>query len=97
MVRKIVWTEEAIIERQKIFDYWNERNQSKIYSAKLFQAFNNSLSIAKTNPKIGRKTDNPLIRYIVVRDYLIFYKISPKALIVISIWDGRRNPEDLKI
>ncbi|RYD81889.1 MAG: hypothetical protein EOP53_05200 [Sphingobacteriales bacterium] len=31
------------------------------------------------------------VRVKIVRAYLIFYKISPKNITVLSVWDGRRD------
>ncbi|WP_309877009.1 type II toxin-antitoxin system RelE/ParE family toxin [Chryseobacterium sediminis] len=43
------------------------------------------------HPAIGRKTDIENVRVKIVKDYLIFYEFSASELIILSIWDGRRE------
>jgi plasmid stabilization system protein ParE len=45
---------------------------------------------------IGRKVENREERYFVKGNYLIFYQIRDDSIEILHIWDGRRNPEDLK-
>jgi toxin YoeB len=46
---------------------------------------------------LGRKTDEENVRVKIVRNYLIFYEITETKIIILTIWDNRRNPENLKI
>ncbi len=80
---KIIWTEKANLERKEILDYWIHRNKS------------NNLKLLSSNPNIGRKTKFDNVRVKIIRDYLLFYEILEKEILVLSIWDGRRNPDDI--
>ena len=92
--RKIVWSTIAKLEKRNIFKYWNERNKSQIYSKKLNDLFNvNALRISE-KPLIGRKTDLENVRVVVIRNYLMIYKIFKDKILVISIWEGHQNPDD---
>lgn len=95
--RKIVWTKNAIKERTEIYNYWNSRNQSKEFSQKLHRLFIKSLSHLKTNPEIGVLNVELDFRYLIVRKYLIFYTFNDKEIIVLKVWEGHQNPENLQI
>ena len=91
MARQIIWTNSAQSERREILEYWIKRNKSKIFSRKLNKLVETALREISKNPLIGRKTDILNVRVKIVRDYLIFYEISPKTIFVLSLWDGRRD------
>jgi len=96
MVRQIIWTEKAQKARIEIFTYWNNRNKSFVYSKKLNELIKLSLQIISKHPLIGKLSDKENVRVKVLRDYLIIYEITLKEIIVLTIWDCRQNPEDLK-
>ena len=91
MARQIIWTISAQTERREILEYWVKRNKSKIFSKKLNKLIITNLREIGKNPLIGRKTDIADVRVKIIRDYLIFYEITPKSIFVLSIWDGRRD------
>ena len=91
MARQIIWANSAQSERREILEYWIKRNKSKIFSRKLNKLVETALREISKNPLIGRKTDILNVRVKIVRDYLIFYEISPKTIFVLSLWDGRRD------
>ena len=97
MAKKIVWTQKAQLERAEILSYWIERNKSKTYSIKLNKLFVETLKTLTKQPSLGRKTDAANVRVKVARDYLLFYETTETELIVLAIWDGRRNLSELKI
>ncbi|CAM3291101.1 type II toxin-antitoxin system RelE/ParE family toxin [Aequorivita lipolytica] len=74
-----------------------ERNKSNVYSLKLFELFKESVDTISLNPKIGKATDIDNIRFVIVKDYLIFYENSIDKILIQRIWDSRQNPESLKI
>ena len=96
MARHVIWTERAQKERITIFTYWNNRNESTIYSKKLNELIKESLKLICKHPLIGKLTGKENVRVKVLRDYLIIYEITINEIVVLSIWDCRQNPEDLK-
>jgi len=96
MARQVVWTERAQKERIAIFKYWNNRNGSTIFSLKLYVLIKESLKLICAHPLLGRLTDKENVRVKVLRDYLIIYETTSDFIIVLSIWDCRQNPDDLK-
>ncbi|MGB0885936.1 MAG: type II toxin-antitoxin system RelE/ParE family toxin [Chitinophagales bacterium] len=92
MSKIIVWTETAQKERKSIFLYWNENNQSKTYSRKLNKHFNEGLKKLSKNPFIGKRTSVINVRAKIIKEYMLFYEITEKHIVVLSIWDCRQNP-----
>lgn len=91
MARQIIWTASAQTERREILEYWIKRNKSKTFSIKLNKLIVTALKNVSKSPFIGRKTDITDVRVKIVREYLIFYQISPKVIFVLSVWDGRQD------
>lgn len=89
--RKIVWTKKANIERREILEFWILKNKSKNYSIKLNTLFLESIKLLSEYPNIGRKTNEANTRVGFVRNYLIFYEFSETEIIILSVWDGRRD------
>lgn len=95
--RAIVWTQKANEERKEILAYWIKRNQSKTYSLKLNKLLKDTVRLAATYPETGRKTTFQNVRVKIIRDYLLFYEVNKTTLIVLTIWDERRNDKTLDI
>lgn len=89
--RKIVWTETANIERLEILEYWISRNQSKSYSIKLNRLLNKTVRDLAEAPELGRRTKEGRARVKILLNYLLFYDFTDSELIILSIWDSRRD------
>lgn len=97
MAYQIVWTEKANIERLHILQFWTDHNQSKVFSLKLNKLFISSIRDIAKRPTIGRKTEFDNVWVKIVREYLIFYEIIKRDIVIVSIWDGRRDRGTLKV
>ncbi|MCD4773327.1 MAG: type II toxin-antitoxin system RelE/ParE family toxin [Bacteroidales bacterium] len=96
MAKQLIWSKKAQHNRKRIFEYWNKHNKSTTYSKKLNGLIKESLRLICKYPLIGKKTDIENIRIKILKTYLIIYEITRKNIIVLSIWDCRQNPDDLK-
>jgi len=96
MARKITWTKRAQNDRYAIFHFLNNQNKSNIYSKQLQESFKKSLQLLSKYPFIGKRTNLENTRIKVLKNYLIIYKITDQQIYVLSIWDSRQNPENLK-
>lgn len=94
--RIIVWTSSAKLQLRAIFEYFNFRNKSKLYSLKLNTLIQNELKIVLQQPNIGKKTDSINVRGLLIGNYYIFYEINETHIIILSVWDTRQNPKRLK-
>ena len=94
--KNIRWSTRAKDEFAEIKKYFDKRNGSSAYSKKLFQKITHSLHLTRQQEERGEKLENGDLRYVVVEKYQIFYQIKKNAIVLVSIWDSRRNPDDLK-
>jgi len=91
---KIDWSIEAKLDLIDILDYYIKRNKSNIYSIKLNAKINRSIKLLSKSPFIGVPTDYDSVRALITGDYQIIYEIFDQLILVIMIWDCRRDPED---
>ncbi len=94
MVRRLIWSIEARNSRKSIFEYWNNRNKSKIYSRKLNLLFTENLAIVLKLPEFGISTTSTDVKFIIVSHFELVYKITETEIVVIDVWDTRQNPEN---
>ena len=97
MVRTIIWTEKAQRELIEILKYWNHRNKSKSFSARLNKLIEEQLNLISEFPKIGRITDIPNVKVKVVHKYLLYYEIIEDVLYILTLRHGSADPKLLKI
>jgi plasmid stabilization system protein ParE len=93
----IYWTETAIRQRNFIFEYWIERNQSITYAKKLNQKISERTNLLKKNPELGKKTNFKNTRAISLGHYSILYQIVDLKILITGFWDNRQEPEKLLI
>lgn len=97
MAKRLVWSVRSRKELFDILSYWNKRIGNRRYSKKLYTEIRRKMqSVLKFND-IGKVASKKDIRYVVIKDYLLFYKIGKSSVEIISVWDNRRDPKDLKL
>lgn len=96
MAKKIEWTESSILDRLKIYRFWEENNKSNSYSLKLDRLFNDSAKLISKFPMIGTKTDFGDVKVKVIRGYKLFYLKQEETIQILRVWDTRQNPENLE-
>ncbi len=97
VARRIIWTTAAKLQLQEIFEYFNSRNMSKLYSLKLNRIIQTELKSLLLQSNIGKKTDIINVRGLLIENYFVFYEINQKDIVILSVWDTRQNPENLKM
>jgi addiction module RelE/StbE family toxin len=96
MAKLVVWSLRAQRERKEILKYWVNRNKSNTYSKKLNHLFRESVELISEFPQIGMPADVEGVRIKVVRDYLLIYEEKENHILILTIWDVRQDPENLK-
>lgn len=96
MAKKVVWTQRAQEDRRNILKYWKDRNKSNVYSIKLDHIFKDSIKIISEFPQIGKLTDAFNVRIKIVKNYYILYEVTNTKILILTIWDSRQDPEELK-
>ncbi len=93
MAQKIIWSQRAFNEFDAILEYWAERNQSSIYSRKLATQIIKSIDKIRKFNYIGKETEDEKTRVYLSGNYSIFYEIANEGIIILCVWDNRRNPD----
>ena len=94
--REIIWSLRAKNDRLKILEFWIEHNKSSSYSRKLNILFKDAAKFIAEFPTVGKLTSDKKARIKIVRDYLIVYEIQQSSVTILTIFDSRRNPKNLK-
>jgi len=76
VARRIVWSSSAKLQLKTIFEYFNFRNKSKLYSRKLNSLIQTELKTLLQQPNIGKKTNSINVRGLLVENYYVFYEIN---------------------
>jgi len=97
MAKKVTWTVRALNDRKKILKYWINRNKSDRYSIQLDNLIRESVLLICSFPDIGKPTNYNAIRIKIIKDYFIFNEKLEEEIIILTIWDSRRDPGKLKI
>lgn len=97
MVKRIVWSRKAASEKRSILTYWSKKNGNKTYSRKLNMKFRETLRLISDYNYLGKNTEYKNVRVTVVESYLIFYRSLETQIEIITVFDSRRNPDDLII
>lgn len=97
MVRqRIIWSPRAKLDLFEILDFYYKRNGSKAYSVKLNEKFRKAIKLLEKYPALGIRTDISNVRVLVEGNYAVFYLIKTEVIEILSIWDCRKNPEEIK-
>jgi plasmid stabilization system protein ParE len=91
---KVEWSAESRLDLIDILEFYRIRNKSALYSKKLNSKINKSIRFITKNPLIGLQSQIDSVRALITGDYQIIYEILDKLIVIIMIWDCRRDPED---
>ena len=95
---QIIWSNDAIILQTNILEFWIENNKSETYSRQILKEINIHEDLLVLNPFLGVETQYRNVRRVIILDnFSLFYTVFNEIIQIISIWDNRRNPEDLSL
>lgn len=92
---KVIWTTLAISQRNKIFEYWNNRNKSILYSKRLNLLIYEKIDLLQLNPFASEEIEDFHARILHFEKYGLVYKIEKQNIYILSFWDSRQNPKKL--
>lgn len=95
MTKPIVWSQNSKNDLKNIKKFFDTRNQSSEYSKKLLKTFRDSAKLIEKFPLLSIPTEYDNVRGFVILEYIIFYEIMSKHILVLMVWDCRRDPEQL--
>ena len=96
MAQRIVWSKEAQDDFLATLGYYAERNGSKTYSEKLARQIQEVIERLREHPLLGRPTNDEKVRILRQGNYQIYYELKNDEIVILVVWDMRRNPEELK-
>lgn len=94
--RTIIWSDQSQFDRIEILHYWITRNRSLEYSIKLNALIISAVELLAKMPEIGKRHDLTKTRIKIIKAYYIIYKFDDTELTIISIWDSRRAPQNMR-
>ncbi|MBN8572246.1 MAG: type II toxin-antitoxin system RelE/ParE family toxin [Ignavibacteria bacterium] len=97
MAKKIIWSVRSQKDIIDILGYWNSQTGNKKYSYKLYNEFLRASERISNFNNIGKTTDILNTRYIIRKNYKIFYRLNKNHIEILTVFDNRRNPNDLKL
>jgi len=95
--RIIVWSSKAKLNLKNLFEFYNIRNKSKIYSLKLLRKIQKEIQLLIQQPEIGKKTNKIGVRGLLIENHFIFYEIFEKHIVILAVWHTSQNPSNLKL
>lgn len=91
------WTDAAQRDLEHAFDYLFERHRGAART--FFSDMFTSVSRLADFPHRGAVAEEldleEEVRRLVVHRHLVFYCVVDDAVTILTVWDARRNPEDL--
>jgi len=92
----IIWTKEARLDFKATLQFYNERNGSNDYSRKLAGEIFQIIEKLHNNFFLGKQTSDTDVRVLIKGTFSIFYEIKETEILILVVWDTRRNPGELK-
>lgn len=95
---RIDWADEATRNLDSIIDYltanWTDKEIRNFY-----KKLDKRLSIVSKNPFTFPPCDlkNNVRRCVLTEQTTIYYEIKPNSIVILSLFDTRKNPKSLKI
>lgn len=97
MAKRVIWSKKAAEERLEIIKYWIDKTGNNKYSRKLETKFRETIRNISDNNYLGKATDIEGVRLSIVNNYLLFYKTKQEHIEVLTLFDSRRNPSEIKL
>ena len=95
MAKQIVWTKTASQARREILKFWLEHTGNNKYSQKISKIFRERVKYISQFKYMGKQTEFKDVRVTACGHFSIFYKVIGKHIIIVGLWDNRRNPENI--
>ncbi|MGD9992675.1 MAG: type II toxin-antitoxin system RelE/ParE family toxin [Salinivirgaceae bacterium] len=95
---KLVWTDEALNGLKDIIDYLERKFPEKDIK-KFAEKFDRQIELIKKNPEsftLSPKSKT-IRRSVVAKLTSIYYRIDGDTITLVTIYDNRKNPDDLRI
>jgi plasmid stabilization system protein ParE len=90
---KILWTDHALSELEKTFEYL-ENNFSNKELEKLSQKIESTVYLISQNPGLFSKSDvQGVYRVTILKFNTLYYRIQDESIEILSFFSNRQNPQ----
>lgn len=94
MAKRIIkWSHEASYDLMEILNYYNNRNKSKVYSAKLYKDIRKILINLDFSISLPKKTSDSKLFYFTYKHIFVGFEIEENNIQVQLVIDQRRSPD----
>jgi len=94
--RTLRWSTRAENSLKEILAFYQERNGNSEYGDKLTAQISEALERVVSLPYSGQKWNARGFRFVVVKPFQLFYRVTKTEIRVSLVWDSRRDPRTLK-
>lgn len=91
MAKRVIYTDKAFNDIDRIIEFNNKRNNSTTYSRKFLSALKKRLVKLSQQPYSGMRTDEPGAYLIVWDNYYIFYSPGENSIEIAAIYHQKEN------
>ncbi|MDP2452904.1 MULTISPECIES: type II toxin-antitoxin system RelE/ParE family toxin [unclassified Kaistella] len=97
-MKKVSWSIKASKELNEVYDYWTLNNNSNIYSEKILDETFRMINLVRSQSYIGEESKIKRIsRVLILENFSLFYRSMNDEIKVLSFFDNRLDPGNLKI
>jgi len=97
MAKRITWTPQAKIDRFEILEYYFEAGTPKKSLRTIDSQIRKTIKLLSKFPQLGKTFGNFGERIVYKSYYSIIYKVEDDSILIMQVWDSRRDPKDLKL
>lgn len=91
---EIRWSLSAEADLFEILEFYYQRNGNIEYNLKINDDIKSHIHLLKQNPFLGRPAKHKNVGALIAGNYEILYEYINKVILIIMIWDCRRNLDD---
>lgn len=94
---KIVWSPEALMDYESILKYLIFKWSFSV-AEDFIKRLDQKIELIQLQPELFEKVNYKNVRRAVVKPPItLFYRIEPKEIVLLRIWNNSQNPDKLKL
>jgi addiction module RelE/StbE family toxin len=86
---RIEWTDRALTDLAAVYGYIAADNEAA--ARQVIAAIRKTVDRLEMFPALGRRSRNPLLRELVVDQYIVVYAVRRDRVVVIRVWHGAQR------
>jgi plasmid stabilization system protein ParE len=95
--RAILWATAAKRDLDHIYSYFYLRSRDRDAARERVRRIVEAAGPLASMPDMGQKSAVSIdreYRELVFERFRVYYRIEPRQIVIVRVWDSRRNPED---